>query len=245
MLETEQLRDAVRVAYSAAAERPQDEHPFPMGRLFAESLGYPKKLLAGLPPRSVEGFAGVSNVAIFAHIPVGATVLDLGCGAGLDSFIAAQRVGPKGRVVGVDFSDAMLARARQGASEVDAEYLEFYLAEADALPIEDGAIDVALVNGIFNLNPHRDTIFRELARVVRPGGAVYCRAHFERTYAPGGPRQRNQLVRLNRGSQGRGSLPGRVSSGWIPRSCLAAGDPQRPDQKPEGAGRRGVRPKIS
>ena len=174
MLETEQLRDAVRVAYSAAAERPQDEHPFPMGRLFAESLGYPKKLLAGLPPRSVEGFDGVSNVAIFDHIPVGATVLDLGCGAGLDSFIAAQRVGPKGRVVGVDFSDAMLARARQGASEVDAENLEFYLAEADALPIEDGAIDVALVNGIFNLNPHRDTIFRELARVVRPGGAVYA-----------------------------------------------------------------------
>lgn len=169
-----QLRDGVRRAYSAAAERPRDKHPFPVGRSFAESLGYPQDLLNALPSASVDAFSGVSNVAVFARIPVGAVVLDLGCGAGLDSLIAAQRVGPQGRVIGVDFSDAMLARARQAAAELGARNVEFYQADAEKLPIEDGLIDVALANGIFNLNPEREAIFDELARAVRQGGAVYA-----------------------------------------------------------------------
>jgi arsenite methyltransferase len=168
------LRDGVRRAYSAAAERPQDTHPFPVGRALAESLGYPQDLLAALPAVSVDAFSGVSNVAVFAEIPAGTTVLDLGCGAGLDSLIAAQRIGPRGRVIGVDFSEAMLARARQSAAEVGVGHVEFYQADAEKLPIEDGLIDVALVNGIFNLNPERDEIFGELARVVRQGGEVYA-----------------------------------------------------------------------
>jgi len=169
-----QLRDGVRRAYSAAAERPQDKHPFPVGRSFAESLGYPQDLLAALPSASVDAFSGVSNVAVFSRIPEGAVVLDLGCGAGLDSLIAAQRVGPQGRVIGVDFSDAMLARARQAAVELGVRNVEFYQADAEKLPIEDGVIDVALANGIFNLNPEREVIFGELARAVRQGGAVYA-----------------------------------------------------------------------
>src|SRR5688572_22253609 len=91
-----QLREGVHRAYSAAAENPQAEHPFPVGRQFAESLGYPPHSLAGLPAAAVEAFAGVSNVAIFAEIPPSATGLDLGCGAGLDTLLAAQRVGPAG-----------------------------------------------------------------------------------------------------------------------------------------------------
>lgn len=174
MNKTQQLREGVCKAYSSAAERPQDEHPFPVGRRFAESLGYPQNLLASLPSVSIDAFAGVSNVAIFADIPVGATVLDLGCGAGLDSLIAAQRVGSKGRVIGVDFSEAMLARARQAVEEVGIDNVEYRHADAEKLPIEDGLTDVALVNGIFNLNPKRDAIFRELVRVVRKGGALYA-----------------------------------------------------------------------
>lgn len=174
MDKTQQLREGVCKAYSSAAERPQDEHPFPVGRRFAESLGYPQNLLASLPSVSIDAFAGVSNVAIFADIPVGATVLDLGCGAGLDSLIAAQRVGSKGRVIGVDFSEAMLARARQAVEEVGIDNVEYRHADAEKLPIEDGLTDVALVNGIFNLNPKRDAIFRELVRVVRKGGALYA-----------------------------------------------------------------------
>jgi SAM-dependent methyltransferase len=171
---TQQLRDGVREAYSAAAEKPQDEHPFPVGRRFAESLGYPRDLLAGLPSVSVDAFSGVSNVAVCANISVGDIILDLGCGAGLDSLIAAERVGPNGRVIGVDFSDTMLTRARQAVVETGADNVEFYQADAENLPIGEGIIDIALVNGIFNLNPKRDAIFLDLARVVRQGGAVYA-----------------------------------------------------------------------
>ena len=157
----------MREAYSAAARRPRDQHPFPVGREFAESLGYPREVLSTLPEECVEAFTGVSNVSMFAEIPQGARVLDLGCGAGLDSLIAAQRTGPEGIVIGVDFSFPMLKRARRGAGVV------FCQADAEDLPLRDGSIDVALVNGIFNLNPTRDAIFRELGRVVRRGGVVY------------------------------------------------------------------------
>lgn len=169
-----QLREGVWKAYSAAAERPRDEHPFPVGRSFAESLGYPPDLLASLPSACVEAFAGVSNVSILADLPVGARVLDVGCGAGLDSLIAARRAGPHGRVIGIDFSEAMLARARQAVAAAGIGNVAFCLVGAETLPVRDGSIDLALVNGIFNLNPERREIFRELARVVRRDGTVYA-----------------------------------------------------------------------
>jgi len=172
VVDQDQLRDAVRGAYSAAADRPADHHPFPVGREFARSLGYPADLLDSLPAVCVDAFAGVSNVALLADLPFGATVLDLGCGAGLDSLIAARRVGPGGRVIGVDFSETMLARARRAADEAKSG-IEFRLADAERLPLADASVDVALVNGIFNLNPRRDAIFRELARVVRVGGSAF------------------------------------------------------------------------
>jgi ubiquinone/menaquinone biosynthesis C-methylase UbiE len=167
------IRAGVRQAYSAAADNPQAKHPFPVGRQFAESLGYSPDVLAGLAA-AVDAFAGVSNIAVFAEFPPNATVLDLGCGAGLDSLLAARRVGPAGQVIGIDFSEAMLQRARQAAVEVGINNVEFRQADAENLDLADASIDVALVNGIFNLNPTRDQIFRELARVMRPNGAVYA-----------------------------------------------------------------------
>jgi arsenite methyltransferase len=168
------LREAVCQVYSAAAQKPAEEETFPLGRDFAESLGYPPDLLAGMPAISVDAFTGVSNVSLFADIPTGTTVLDLGCGAGLDSLIASGRVGSTGKVIGVDFSDAMLARARKAAAEYGVNNVEFRHADAEDLRIAEGTIDIALVNGIFNLNPDREAIFRELARVLRPGGGVYA-----------------------------------------------------------------------
>lgn len=170
----EKLRETVCQVYSAAAQKPAEEQTFPLGRDFAESLGYPPDVLAGLPAVSIDAFTGVSNVSVFADIPTGATVLDLGCGAGLDSLIASGRVGVAGKVVGIDFSDAMLVRAREAAAEYGIDNVEFHHADAEDLPIADGAIDVALVNGIFNLNPDREAIFRELARVLRQDGVVYA-----------------------------------------------------------------------
>ena len=168
-----QLRDGVYKAYSAVAETPQAEHPFAVGREFAERLGYSAELLNQLPSEGTEAFTGVSNVSIFADIPVGSTILDVGCGAGLDSLIAAQRTGETGRVIGVDFSEAMLTRARTAATKMKITNVEFRQSSAETLPLEDASIDVAMVNGIFNLNPAREKIFQELARVMKTGGVVY------------------------------------------------------------------------
>jgi arsenite methyltransferase len=168
------LREMVRGAYSTAAEQPQQKHAFPVGRQFAESIGYPAELLASLPSVACDAFAGVSNVSLFAEIPSAATVLDLGCGSGTDTLIAARRVGPTGKVFGVDFSAAMLSRVRQAVAESGALNVELRESDAERLPIGDATVDVAIVNGIFNLNPARDTIFHELPRVVRPGGTVYA-----------------------------------------------------------------------
>ena len=101
------IRGAVHRAYSAAARQPDAGHPFPVGRRFAESVGYPTAILDSLPESCVGAFAGVSYVVGFAKISLGDTVLDVGCGAGLDTLIAARRVGPSGRVIGVDFSERM------------------------------------------------------------------------------------------------------------------------------------------
>lgn len=169
-----ELREKVREAYSAAASSPRAAHPFPVGRDFAERLGYPPEVLDSLPAVSVEAFTGVSDVSVFADLPEGATVLDLGCGAGLDSLVAARRVGPAGGVVGIDFSAAMLRRARDGAAQVALDNVLVCQAAAERLPLRDASVDVAIVNGVFNLNPERGAIFAELARVVRPGGAAFA-----------------------------------------------------------------------
>jgi len=167
------LRARVNGAYSAAATHPEQKAPFPLGRALAEDLEYPSEVLDDLPQPSVEAFAGVSNVSLFADLLVGATVLDLGCGAGMDSIIAARRVGPAGRVIGIDFSEAMLARAREAKELVNFPHLQFQQGDAECLPLADKSIDVAMVNGIFNLNPKRKEIFSELARVLRPHGRAY------------------------------------------------------------------------
>ena len=168
-----ELRRKVRDAYSAAALRPDEMHAFPVGRQFARSLGYPAGLLADLPAACVDAFAGVSNISVFAEIPKGSVILDLGCGAGLDSLIAAHRTGRKGCVVGVDFSVPMLSRAGQSAAEAGISNVVFCRADAESLPLRDESIRIVLVNGIFNLNPTRQSIFRELGRVVQRGGVVY------------------------------------------------------------------------
>jgi len=172
--EPEKLRLGVRASYSLAATNPKANHPFPAGEDFAISLGYTRKFLDSIPTRSRESFVGVANVAVFAELPVDATVLDIGCGAGLDSLIAARRVGPSGRVIGLDFSPAMLDLALKSATETNLPNLSFLCAEAERLPLADHSVDIVLTNGIFNLNPDRAGVFREISRVTKPGGSVYA-----------------------------------------------------------------------
>jgi arsenite methyltransferase len=180
----EELREGVWQAYTAVGRLPDGQHPFAVGRQFAEGMGYPRGLLDGLPEVSVEAFTGVSNVSVFAEIPSGATVLDLGCGAGTDTLIAANRVGSAGRVLGLDFSPTMLARARQAADQAGLANVYLCQASAETLPLPDRSVDLAMVNGIFNLNPTRERIFEELARVIKPGGTVYAAELILREPAP-------------------------------------------------------------
>lgn len=163
----------MREAYSKAALNPKEQHPFPVGREFALAVGYPSELLDEMPVSIVESFTGVSNLSVMADLPRGATVLDLGCGMGLDAMIAARRVGRSGMVTGVDFSDDMIRGARAGAKEADMRNVEFICADAEGLPVKDNSIDVVLVNGILNLNPHRDKVLNEIYRVLVPGGHVF------------------------------------------------------------------------
>lgn len=164
----------MREAYSKAAADPTGKHPFPMGREFALSVGYPAELLDELPPQVVERFTGVTNLSMAAELPARGTVLDLGCGMGLDAMVAARKVGRSGWVIGLDFSDEMIRRARAAALEADIRNIEFISAAAEGVPIRSASIDVVLLNGILNLSPHRDKILNEIHRVLVPGGAAYA-----------------------------------------------------------------------
>ncbi len=171
MTSPSKLHDQVRVAYSAVATSPADNRLFACGRQLAEDLLYPKELLDSLPASSVEAFCGVGNVSLYANIKSADVVLDVGCGAGLDTLVAARRAA---RVIGVDFSPAMIVRAQSGLLQAGlAHKVTLLEAEAQSLPLAEASIDVAMVNGLFNLNPFREQAFQELARVLRPGGALY------------------------------------------------------------------------
>jgi len=161
----------VAQTYSQIALAPAEDAPFPLGRELAENLGYPSSLLDQLPRDSVEAFCGVSNVSLFAEIGQQDMVLDLGCGAGMDALVAAQR---SKQVIGVDFSEAMLERASRALKLSNSgQFVRLIQAPAYDLPLPDASVDVVLVNGIFNLNPQRSAIMQEIRRVLRPGGSAF------------------------------------------------------------------------
>jgi arsenite methyltransferase len=171
-LDTEALRSAIRAEYEVVAETPRHGFHFHTGRPLARMLGYKEQWLAGVPQRAVESFAGTGNPFSLGPLNPGDNVVDVGCGAGIDSLIAARMVAPDGRVVGVDMTPAMLAKARQAATETGLDTVEFREGYGEALPIVDGWADAVISNGVLNLMPDKEAALAEMARVLRPGGRL-------------------------------------------------------------------------
>jgi SAM-dependent methyltransferase len=166
------LREAIRDTYTDVATAADTEFIFPTGRDWARALDYPEPELSNVPDATVDSFAGVANHWQLGRIEPGSVVLDLGCGAGTDLLIAAQVTGPAGRVIGVDMTASMLARARASAADMGIEHVELREALIEDLPVADASVDVVISNGVIDLVPDKDAVFDEIDRVLRPGGRL-------------------------------------------------------------------------
>jgi SAM-dependent methyltransferase len=170
-LDTLKLRAEIQSIYARVAASPDGDFHFHRGPEYAAGmLSYDATALAALPADSTASFAGVANPHRLAALPPGATVIDIGCGAGMDLLLAAQAVGPSGRAIGIDMTDAMAGRARAGARALGLDHVEVRLGDASAVPVESGSVDFVMSNGVLNLTPDKQEAFDEVFRVLKPGG---------------------------------------------------------------------------
>ena len=169
-MDADDIKQAVSEKYSEVALTPDEKFNFPVGRKFAESVGYPAETLDGLPAAIWESFTGAGNPQPYADPRPAEIVLDLGCGAGLDLYFYAKAVGDGGKLYGLDISQAMLDKARKNLESVGVQNVEFLNAPADAIPLPDGSVDFVTANGIYNLSPDKEALMGEVFRVLKPGG---------------------------------------------------------------------------
>jgi len=172
MIDVDTLRSQVREKYRDVANDPHGAHHFHTGRPLAARLGYDQLVVDGLPDVAVESFAGVGNPFSMRSLQRGARVVDVGSGAGFDSFIAATQVGAGGRVIGIDMTPEMLAKSRATAAQLGFDHVEFREGFAETMPVEDGWADVVISNGVINLCADKQAVFAEILRVLRPGGTL-------------------------------------------------------------------------
>ena len=171
-LDLDQLRRAVREEYAEVATSPGKGFHFHTGRPLARMLGYDQAAVDTLPDRVVESFAGVGNPFAWGTLREGEIVVDLGSGAGLDALLATQQVGPTGRVIGIDMTDAMIEKARANAALIGATNVEFRKGYLEEIPVEDASVDVVISNGVINLCPDKVAVWEEIYRILKPGGRV-------------------------------------------------------------------------
>lgn len=171
-LDVELLRRAIQEEYAHVAADPGQGFHFHTGRRLAGILGYDDAWFTGVPEESIASFAGTGNPFSLGRLAPGERVVDVGCGAGIDSLIAATMVGRRGEVIGVDMTPAMLERARQSAERGGFANVTFHEGLAESLPVADGWADVVISNGVLNLFPDKFAGLQEMARVLKPGGRL-------------------------------------------------------------------------
>jgi ubiquinone/menaquinone biosynthesis C-methylase UbiE len=167
-----ELEQKVKDMYRDVALNPEGEFHFEMGRALAERLGYSSEDLDRIPAEAIDSFAGVGYYFHLLNLHEGESVIDLGSGSGMDSFVAALRVGQSGKVVGIDMTDEQRAKAerlRDRAGFNNITYLKGYI---DAIPCADESFDAVISNGVINLAPDKRTVFQEAARILKPGGRL-------------------------------------------------------------------------
>ncbi len=172
LIDVDQLRDKVKEMYRAVADSPHGTFHFEMGYDLAARLGYPNGDLDQVPAEAVESFAGVGYHLGLAELRRGERVVDLGSGSGMDVFVAANRVGDAGEVVGVDMTDRQLAKARRLAERDGISNVRFEKGYIESAPVADGWADAVISNGVINLCSDKAAVFREIARLLGPGGRM-------------------------------------------------------------------------
>jgi arsenite methyltransferase len=171
-VDVERLRAEVKLKYREVASDPTKGFHFHTGRPLARMLDYPMEVVDALPDRVVESFAGVNNPFSMGGLQAGQTVVDIGSGAGFDSILAAQMVGRSGKVIGVDMTPEMREKAGSNAALLGLDNVEFRDGLAENLPVQDSSVDVVISNGVINLCPDKLRVYREIHRVLRPGGKI-------------------------------------------------------------------------
>ena len=171
-VESETLREAIREQYRAVASEPGRGYHFHTGRPLTAILGYEEEWLAGIPEASIESFAGTGNPFSHALPEAGGRIVDVGCGAGIDSLIAARLAGPDSKVVGIDMTTEMLDKAVAAAEEAGLANVEFRRGYGEELPVADDWADLLISNGVLNLMPDKERALAEMHRVLKPGGRL-------------------------------------------------------------------------
>jgi SAM-dependent methyltransferase len=169
-VDRERLREQIEAKYVEVALEPEKGFHFHTGRPLAVMLGYDAADVDWLPAATVESFAGTGNPFSLGRLVEGEMVVDIGCGAGFDTLLAARQVGPTGRVIAVDMTEPMLDKMRAGASALGLHNVDGRRGFAEELPVDSGSVGVVISNGVINLCPDKVAVMREVFRVLKPGG---------------------------------------------------------------------------
>lgn len=167
----ETIANAVKGLYTQVATNPQKRYHFPLGREALQFVGYSEEI-EKIPEAALESFAGVGYPHAAKAIRVGDTVLDVGSGSGTDVLFSSLRTGPKGKVLGLDITDAMIEKARANIEKMRAKNVKILKGDATEIPLDDASVDVVTSNGVLNLVPDKEKAFHEIYRVLKPGGRI-------------------------------------------------------------------------